>query len=175
MLSYSGTTRSAEKSCARSAAAARIRACRCGSERIATASRAMTLTAPGGARKPDSPLATTSGRPPTAEAMTGTPHVMAQAEAIGLLLHGIPVGPVPDQHQRGRQGLSDLGEDRDHVPHPLHGTEVRDVHQNLVSRRRQYAAARAVPRWMVLGVGNEVRDDPDVAAHAPEGAVRLVP
>src|SRR3989454_4954956 len=61
----------------------------------------MASTSPFGVRKPVSPWTTTSGRPPTAVAMTGTAHAIASSAAR-------PNDSVSDGSRRSEEHTSEL-------------------------------------------------------------------
>src|SRR5437763_259494 len=109
-----------------------------------------------------------------------TQHVLVQPlvprhEAVHLLLGGIAVRTVADQHQRGRDLASHAREDPHHVGHPLDRPEVRHVYQHLVAGRGERPAARVVAGRMILRGRDEVGDHDHVAVAAAEGAIGFVP
>ena len=74
------------------------------------------------------------------------PDVLVHAELARLVLGVDPLGAVADHDERGRHGAADPGEDPDHVLHPLHLAEIRDVGDDLVALRRQRAGAPRLRR-----------------------------
>src|SRR5437879_2227954 len=102
-------------------------------------------------------------------------HVGTQLQPMHLLLGQVPLGPVTREDEGRRERAPHSREHLDHICDPLDRTKVGHVEQDLVVRRGQRAAARAVRRRVELGGRDEVGNYADVASGAPEGAIGLVP
>src|SRR5207253_390617 len=83
-----------------------------------------------------------------------------------FLLRRVALRAVSHEHEGGRELATHAGEDAHHVRHPLDGSEVRDVDQDLVVGRRERVAAGAAAGRVILGRRDEVGDDGDVTANA---------
>ena len=96
--------------------------------------------------------------------------VVLEAEGAGFLLRGDPLRAVAHHHEHARLLAPHPVEDAHHVNHALHGSEVRDVHQDLLPLAELPPERRLVAAAVVDGRIHEVVDDLHVAALTPERA-----
>src|SRR5436305_5295953 len=95
---------------------------------------------------------------------------MLHTELARLSFRVNAIGPIANHDENTRHFLLHAREHADDVAHPLHWSEVRDVHEDaivsreLITERRAILAA-VVDRWI-----NEVRNHLDLASRAAKCA-----